>query len=161
MWTWVSVTLKGVFTLMYGAVVSVEPVTATLPVAPSSVHSGAPPSAGGAVGHVLAAAGVAGVCAGVWVSVMENGSAGAAEDVLVDDEAAESESDPHAASVVRSKAAPAASATDEDKREKFTDVTLQNDEFLGPCGLLGASAVLCGQRAGDGLPSHCAFMPTS
>jgi hypothetical protein len=110
---------------MFGAAVSVEPVTATFPVAPFSVHSGVPPSAGAAVGHVLAAAGVAGVWAGAWVWVIENGSAGVTEDVLVDDETAESESEPHAARLVTSNAAPAASATDEDTREKFTVVTLQ------------------------------------
>jgi hypothetical protein len=130
--TWVSVTLNGVSTLTFGAAVSVEPVTATLPVVPSSVHSGVPPPGGAAVGHVLAAAGVAGVWAGAWVSVIENGSAGATEDVLVEDEAAEPESEPHAASVVTSNVAPAASVTDEDTREKFTVVTLQNDESLRP-----------------------------
>ncbi len=119
---------------MFGAVVSVEPVTETLPVAPGSVHSGVPLSAGAAVGHVVAAAGVgvaAGAAVGVCVSVTENGSAGDVVDVLVDD-AAESESEPHAASVVTSNVAPAASATEEDTREKFTVATLHNDEFLAP-----------------------------
>jgi hypothetical protein len=80
---------------------------------------------------VLAAAG-AGVSVGVWVSVTENGSAGAVAEVGLVDEAAESESEPHAASVATSNVAPAASATEEDTREKFTGVTLQNDEFFGP-----------------------------
>ena len=103
--TWVSVTLNGAFTLMCGAAVSVDPVTATLPVAPGSVHSGVPPLAGAAVGHVLAAAG-AGVSVGVWVSVTENGSAGVVAEVELVDEAAESESEPHAASDATSNAAP-------------------------------------------------------
>ena len=73
---------------------------------------------------MLAAAGP-GVSVGVWVSVTENRSAGVvAEDVLVD-EAAESESEPHAASVATSNVALAASATEEDTREKFTVATLQ------------------------------------
>jgi hypothetical protein len=108
---------------MFGAVVSVEPVTATLPVAPGSVHSGVPLSAGAVVGHVLAAAEVGGA-AGRCVWVTENGSAA---EVLVDDELADevSVSDPHAASVVASKAPLATSTTEEDTREKFTVVTLQ------------------------------------
>src|ERR1700744_3005114 len=56
--TWVWVTLNGVTTLMRGAVASVEPVTATLPVVPVSVHSGAPPFCGAAVGHDPAAVAV-------------------------------------------------------------------------------------------------------
>ncbi len=49
--TWVSVTLNGAVTLTSGAAVSVDPMTATLPVVPGSVHSGVPPLAGAAVGH--------------------------------------------------------------------------------------------------------------
>jgi hypothetical protein len=116
---------------MFGAAASVEPVTATLPVVPGRVHSGVPPLAGAAVGHVLAAAG-AGVSVGVWVSVTENGSAGVVAEVGLVEDAAVSESEPHAASVATSNVAPAASVTEEDTREKFTGVTLQNDEFLGP-----------------------------
>ena len=121
--TWVSVTLNGVPTFTSGAVVSVEPVTATLPVAPFSVHSGVPPVAGAAVGQVLAAAGVGGA-AGICVSVTENGSAAAVlvEDVLADEV---SVSEPHAASVVTSAAAMPASATVEDRRGEFTVATLQ------------------------------------
>jgi hypothetical protein len=111
---------------MFGAVVSVEPVTATLPVAPGSVHSGVPLSGGGAVGQVLAAAGGGGA-AGLWVWVTENGSATAVEDVVADEAAeSESESEPQAASVVTSNAPLAARTTEEDTREKFTVVTLQS-----------------------------------
>ena len=56
--TWVWVTLKGAVTLTRGAVVSVDPVTATLPVVPASVQSGAPPFCGAAVGHEPAAVAV-------------------------------------------------------------------------------------------------------
>jgi hypothetical protein len=108
---------------MFGAAVSVEPVTATLPVAPGSVHSGVPLSTWAAVGHVLAAAGVGGA-AGRWVWVTEKGSAA---EVLVDDELDDelSVSELHAASVVTSNAPLAASTTEEDRREKITVVTLQ------------------------------------
>ena len=120
--TWVSVTLNGVPTFTSGAVVSVEPVTATLPVAPSSVHSGVPP-VGATVGQVVAAADGGGA-AGTWLWVTENGSAA---DVLVDDVPADevSVSEPHAASVVTSAAAMPASATVEDRRGDFTVATLQ------------------------------------
>ncbi|GAB3020810.1 hypothetical protein MBOU_29500 [Mycobacterium bourgelatii] len=53
--TWVWFTLNGPVTFTTGAVVSVEPVTATLPVVPESVHSGVPLFCGAAVGHVAAA----------------------------------------------------------------------------------------------------------
>ena len=56
--TWVWVTLNGVVTFTRGAVVSVDPVTATLPVVPASVQSGAPPFGGAAVGHEPAAVAV-------------------------------------------------------------------------------------------------------
>jgi len=98
---------------MSGAAVSVDPVTATLPEVPVSVHSGVPPFAGAAVGHVAAAAGV---------SVTEDVTTSATEGVLVDEV---SVPEPHAASVMRSDAAPATSATEEGTREKFTVVTLQ------------------------------------
>lgn len=58
--TWVWVTLNGVVTLTRGAVVSVDPVTATLPVVPARVQSGAPPLCGAAVGHDPAAFAVPG-----------------------------------------------------------------------------------------------------
>src|ERR1700730_13495503 len=56
--TWVWVTLNGVVTFTRGAVVSVDPVTATLPVVPASVQSGVPPFGGAAVGHEPAAVAV-------------------------------------------------------------------------------------------------------
>ena len=77
MCTWVSVTLNGACTSMRGAVVSVDPVTATLPVAPGSVHSAVPPLVGAAGGHGLGS---------VAVSVYEGGenTSEVAEDVVVD-----------------------------------------------------------------------------
>jgi hypothetical protein len=96
-------------------------MTATLPVAPSSVHSGVPPF-GAAVGHEVATAPGAG-WAGNWLST-EYRSAGSALDVLADD-ASGSESEPHAARLVTSAAAMPANATVEDKRVEFTVVTLQ------------------------------------
>jgi hypothetical protein len=56
--TCVSVTLNGVVTFTRGAVVSVDPVTATLPVVPANVQSGVPPFGGAAVGQEPAAAAV-------------------------------------------------------------------------------------------------------
>ena len=53
--TWVWVTLNGAVTVTRGAVVSVAPVTAILPVVPASVQSGVPPLGGAAVGQVPAA----------------------------------------------------------------------------------------------------------
>jgi len=73
-------------------------VTATLPVLPGSVQSGATPLSGIAVGHVPAADAV---------SVAE-----------------------HAASVMTNDAVQATSATIEDTREEFTDVTLQAHRAL-------------------------------
>ena len=83
-------------TLTRGAVVSVDPVTATLPVVPGSVHSGVPLFAGAAVGHALPA---------IAVSVTEDATGSATEGVLADEVSA---SEPHAASVMtRSDAADA------------------------------------------------------
>jgi hypothetical protein len=56
--TWVWVTLNGAVTTTLGAVVSVDPVTATLPVVPASVQSGVPPFGGAAVGQEPAAVAV-------------------------------------------------------------------------------------------------------
>jgi hypothetical protein len=101
------VTLNGAVTLTSGAAVSVEPVTATLPVAPVSVHSGVPPSPGAAVGQVAAA--VAGsVGPGVIAPVIAG--ALAAEDVLADGVVL---SELHAASVMTADAAQATSVTEE------------------------------------------------
>ena len=58
--TWVWVTLNGAVTFTSGAVVSVDPVTATLPVVPDSVQSGVAPFGGAAVGHDSAAVAVPG-----------------------------------------------------------------------------------------------------
>lgn len=112
-WTWVSATLNGVVTVTAGAAVSVDPVTATLPVVPGNVHSGVPPAAGAAVGQAPAA-----------VCVMGDSVTWAADGdgVLVDAVVA---SEPHAASVTTSDAAQATSPMEEDIREKFTVVTLQ------------------------------------
>ena len=88
-------------------------MTATLPVAPGRVHSGVPPFAGAAVGHVLAA---------VAVAVTGDALTSAGEDGLGDEA---SVSEPHAAIVKANDVAQAASATKEDIREKFTGVTLQ------------------------------------
>jgi hypothetical protein len=114
--TSVSVTLNGVVTLTRGAAVSVEPVTATLPVAPVSVHSGATPSAGADVGQPLSA--VAGAVEGGGVTVsLSAGPLGDVEDVLVEVVVL---SELHAASI----ATPSASATQEYQRKKFTADTL-------------------------------------
>ncbi|GAB1813346.1 hypothetical protein MUNTM_23850 [Mycobacterium sp. MUNTM1] len=56
--TWVWLTLNGAVTFTSGAVVSVDPVTATLPVVPLSVQSGVAPFCGAAVGHEPAAVAV-------------------------------------------------------------------------------------------------------
>ena len=91
-----------------------EPVTATLPVAPGKVHSGVPPIAGIVDGHEAAS---------VAVSAMDgtlNGSA-ADVDVVADDV---SVSEPHAASIKTKGAADAAMAT-VDIRVKLTVATVQ------------------------------------
>ena len=110
--TSVCVTLNGTDTLTLGAAVSVEPVTATLPVAPVNDHSGVPPSPGAAVGQVLSA--VAGT---VGLGVTASEVTGVLGDVVVLSEL-------HAASVMTADAAQATSVTEGYKREKFTLVTL-------------------------------------
>ena len=91
-----------------------EMVTATLPVAPDSVHSGVPAAAGIADGQVLAS---------VAVCLMEGGvNTSAAEDELA---AGGFVSEPHAASVRTNDAAQAMSATVIGTRDEFTVVTLQ------------------------------------
>jgi hypothetical protein len=94
--------------------VSVEPVTATLPVAPLSVHSGVPPPAGGWVGQPLS-----GVAGGDSAAVMAG--AAAWEDVLGADAGL---SELHAARARTAATAQAAKPTEEHVREKFTVVTL-------------------------------------
>jgi hypothetical protein len=99
------VTLNGDFTVTSGALVSVDPATATLPVAPASVHSAAVPSAGGAVGQPSLAD----------LSIEDAGAAG--------DEVSDVEV--HAESVRAHVAAQAMAARDDDNRGKFTLATLQ------------------------------------
>ena len=105
-------TLNGASTSICGAVVSVAPVTPTLPVAPGRVQSAVPPFSGAPVGHAPAAGAV---------SVTEGVTASATEGALADEV---SVSEPHAASVMTSDAAQATSATEGDTREQFTVVTL-------------------------------------
>jgi hypothetical protein len=119
--TSVSVTLNGAVTSTRGAAASVEPVTATLPVAPVSVHSGAPPLPGAAVGQRLLAAG-----AGVPSSVRADELA-APEDVLAEGAVL---SELHAASVMAADAAQATSAAEEYTRREFTDVTLHTSNAV-------------------------------
>jgi uncharacterized protein YcfJ len=88
----------------------VEPVTATLPVVPDTVHSGVPAFCGGAVGHELDAG--AGPAVDVATSAIEG-------EVLADDVDEDVVSDPHAATVRTNDAAHAASTAD-DMREEFT-----------------------------------------
>lgn len=112
MCTSVCVTLNGAETLTLGAVVSVEPVTAILPVAPVNDHSGVTPPAGAAVGQVLSAvAGRVGLC----VTASEVTGVVGAGVVL---------SELHAASVMTADAAQATSATEEYPRKEFTGATL-------------------------------------
>jgi hypothetical protein len=96
----------------------VDPVTATLPVDPGSVHSGVPPFSRAVVGQLLAA--VAGSVAG---DVTTSATEGVLVDEVLVDEVSVSE--PHEASAMTNAAAQAASATGEDTREEFTVVTLQ------------------------------------
>jgi hypothetical protein len=114
--------------LTLGAVVSVDPVTATLPVAPGSVHSAVPPPCGAVVGHVPAAVAVS--VEEVATSTVEDVSA---DDVLADDV---SVSEPHAVTIRMKDAAHPANATEEDIREKFTvahaTAEHKNDEFVLP-----------------------------
>src|SRR5512139_2319125 len=99
---------------MRGAVESVDPVTATLPVVPFRLHSGAPVSGGATAGHALSPAGVSSGTGGVNAS--ETGD----DDVLAE---GLSVSEPHAESVMANDAAQAATAR-EDRRDAFTAVTL-------------------------------------
>jgi hypothetical protein len=105
--------LNGAVTFTFGAVESVDPVTATLPAVPGSVHSGASTFCGAAVGHAFTAG------AG---SVTSDEAALTTECGLAD---GVSVLEPHAASVTASDAAQAASATERDARGEFTVATLQ------------------------------------
>ncbi|GAY16870.1 hypothetical protein MSZK_35960 [Mycobacterium sp. shizuoka-1] len=108
-----AVTLNGAVTVTTGAEVSVDPVTATAPVAPGSVHSGVPAFAGGAVGHVPSGP-------AAWVTV--EATAGPVADGLADGALL---SEPQAATVTAIEVTHAASATAEGRREKVTVATLQ------------------------------------
>jgi hypothetical protein len=97
----------------------VEPVTATLPVAPVSVHSGVLLSPGAAVGQVLSAVAGSvepGVTAAVTAGVLAD-----PDDVLPDGVVL---SELHAASIATPDATQTTSATEEDRRMEFTVVTL-------------------------------------
>ncbi len=120
MCTAVSVTLNGVVTVTRGAAVSVEPVTATLPVAPLRVHSGVPPAPGAWVGQLLSA--VAGWLGAGDTASVKAGALVVAEDVL-GEEAGLSEL--HAANDMAADAAQTTSPTEEYVRKEFTVVTLQ------------------------------------
>jgi hypothetical protein len=102
--------------LTIGATVSVDPVTATLPVVPGSVHSGVPPVAGTADGHDE-----------VFVTVVGLGSA-TTDELLAATEEESGEapaSEPQAASNMTSDAVHATNATEADVRDEFTVATLQ------------------------------------
>jgi hypothetical protein len=115
--TAVSVTLNGAVTVTSGAAVSVEPVNATLPVAPLRVQSGVPPSPGAWVGQLLSAVAGGGEAGDkAWVK------AGAVVDVSFDEAGL---SELHAASVTTADAAQTTSPTEEYVRKEFTVVTLQ------------------------------------
>jgi hypothetical protein len=107
-WTWVSVTLNGGVTVTRGASASVEPVTATLPVAPGSVHSGALLLSGAAVGQALPA--VVGSAGGGVAASLIGGALNDAGDVLA---AGVLVSELQAASVTTTDAAQKDSATGE------------------------------------------------
>ena len=104
---------------------SVEPVTATLPVAPVSVHSGVAPLPVGAVGQVLSAVAVS-AGAGVTPAAPAGALADPA-DVLADGVVL---SELHAASVVTADAAQATSATEAFIRNEFTVVTLHRQHAI-------------------------------
>ena len=132
--TSVAFTLKGAVTATTGAAVSVDPVTATLPVTPGNVHSGVPGLAGAAVGQV--ASGPA-----AWVTVAE--TAGTVEDLLADGVVPE----PQAARVTANAAVQAPNATTEGRREKFTLVTLQR---IDPAKVLAHTELIL-SKASDGV----------
>ena len=88
-----------------GAVVAVDPLTATLPVAPGRVHSGVAPLSGSAIGQGLAGAAVS-------ETDEDTLSTLPADDVSL--------LDPHAVSMMASEAAQAARATGAEMRDEFT-----------------------------------------
>jgi hypothetical protein len=98
-------------TSILGAAVSVDPVTATLPLLPDNVHSAAASLAGAAVGQAPPAAGVTGediTSADVPSEVVDEVS-------VVELQALRPRT---------SDAAQAAKATEDDMREEFTTITL-------------------------------------
>jgi hypothetical protein len=106
-------------TVINGAALSVEPVTATLPVAPLRVQSGVPPSPGAWVGQLVSAvAGGGGAGDIAWVKA---GALVEGEDVLGDGACL---SELHPASVMTADAAQTTSPSEEYVREEFTVVTL-------------------------------------
>ena len=134
-WTCVSVTLNGAVTVTLGAVVSVDPVTATLPVVPDVVHSGVPAFCGAAVGHVLAAG----------ADVATGATAGLLADEA-DDVDAVGLSDPHAERDRTKDAAQAASTAKEHVREAFTVV--HATRHCAALGVSPASGLSRASRAG-------------
>jgi hypothetical protein len=108
-------------TVTRGAAVSVEPVTATLPVAPLRVHSGAPPSPGAWVGQALSA--VAGWGEAGDTASVKAGALVEAEDLSFDEAGL---SELHAASVMTADAAQTTRPTEEYVRKEFTVATLQS-----------------------------------
>jgi hypothetical protein len=81
--TWVWLTLSGAVTFTSGAVVSVDPVIATLPVVPLSVQSGVPPFCGAALGHEPAAVAVPTPASVIAVAATE--AASTTEEYIRDD----------------------------------------------------------------------------
>lgn len=121
--TWVWATLNGGVTVTRGAAVSVDPVTATLPVVPARVHSGGPPFCGAVVGHAPAVAMMVGrvkTSAGAGVLADE------VDDVFV--------GEPQAVEARTTDAAQARSVTAEDRREEFTVATVQTPRAAGAVG---------------------------
>ena len=108
-----------------GAAVAVDPLTATLPVAPASVHSGVVPLGGSAVGQGLAGA----------VIDDDTLSTELAEDVSV--------FEPHAASITASDAAQAAMAADFEARDEFTDRHATADRCRGVVSAGSARSGVC------------------
>jgi hypothetical protein len=103
----------------------VDPLTATLPVAPVSVHSGVVPLGGIDVGHGLAGA----------VTDEDTLSTELADDVSV--------FEPHAASITASDAAQAAMATDFEVRDEFTDRHATADRGRSVTSTGSASSEVC------------------
>ena len=122
-----------------GAAVSVDPVTATLPVAPGSVHSGVPPFCRRAVGHGAGAAGWFGSATGngygLGSAILELAEAAG------DESGVASASEPHPASNMTSVVAQTADATEPKAREEFTAATLPPPETgsTPQCGLRNIS----------------------